>query len=112
MKHRILSLVLLAIAVLISVALYYSGNYVIYMLTYIFSFVFLLCGTIYAAPSIPEKILKSIVHALILAAQILLAVLVIRPASITGQFLALYRLMGVLVIFVPFAVYHLWRQSP
>lgn len=105
MKRRILPMgLLLAIIILSGTALYWNGNYVVYMLTYIFSFVFLLCYTVFETSAIPKKIVQVIVYALISAAQILFAVLVIRPVAATEQFFDLYRLLGVLIVFVPFLV--------
>lgn len=105
MKQRILSMgLLLAVIALAGIALYWDGNYVVYMLAYIFSFVFLLCGTVLAASATREKIVQVIVYALILAAQILFAALMMRPAGDDGQQFALYRLLGVLLVLVPFFV--------
>ncbi len=105
MKRRILPAgLLLIIVVLIGAVLYGNGNYVVYMLTYIFSFVFLLCFAVFAASTVLEKIVQTVVYALILAAQILFAVLVMRPADGTEQFFDLYRLLGVLIVLVPFLI--------
>lgn len=50
MKHRIFPMsLMLAMITLIGVVLYWNGNYVVYILAYIFSFVFLLCYAIFAA---------------------------------------------------------------
>lgn len=46
---------MLIITVFFGAAFYGNGNYVVYMLTYIFSFVFLLCLTIFAASTILQK---------------------------------------------------------
>lgn len=105
MKRRILPMgVLLGIIVLIGVALYWNGNYVVYMLTYIFSFLFLLCYAIFAASTILEKIVQVIVYALVLTVQILFAVLIIRPVDSNGLLFDLYRLLGVLMVLTPFLV--------
>lgn len=105
MKRRVLPAgVLLIIVVLAGAVLYENGNYIVYILTYIFSFVFLLCLTVFAASAILEKIVQTIVYALILAAQILFAVLIMRPADGTEQFFDLYRLLGVLIVLAPFLV--------
>lgn len=109
MKHRILPMsLLLAIIVLICTALYWNGDYVVYMLTYIFAFVFLLCYAAFAASTITEKIAQVMVYALILAAQILFSVLVMRPTFGTGQLFVLYRLLGVLIVFAPFLIRQVW----
>lgn len=105
MKRRILPLGLLwAITVLTGAALYWGGNYIVYMLTYIFSFVFLLCYTIFTASPILEKIVQAIVYALVLAAQILFAALIMRPADPYSPLFDLYRLLGVLIVLTPFLV--------
>ena len=99
-----------AIIVLLGAALYEAGNYVVDILTYSFSFSFLLCYALSSASAIREKILQTIVYALILAAQILFAVLVVRPADCAGQPFDPYRLLGVLIILVPFLVKRLWSM--
>ena len=64
MKRRILPAgLLLIIVVLIGAVLYGNGNYVVYMLTYIFSFVFLLCFAVFAASTVLEKIVQTVVYA-------------------------------------------------
>lgn len=105
MKQRIFpSGLLLAIIVLVNAALYWNGNYVVYILTYAFSFVFLLCYTIFSASAILEKVSQVIVYALVLAAQILFAVLVMRFSDGGGQSFDLTHLAGVLIVFVPFLI--------
>ncbi len=107
MKRRVLPAgLLLIIVILIGVALYGSGNDIVYMFSYIFSFVFLLCLTVFAASTVLEKIEQTIVYALILAAQILFAVLVMHPANGTEQLFDLYRLLGVLIVLAPFLIRH------
>lgn len=103
MKQRIFSTgLLLMIAVLTGAALYRSGNYVVYMLAYIFSFVFLLCLTAFEGDALQKKAARIAVYAVILAAQILFAALVVRPLCGAGQLPELYRLLSVLIILVPF----------
>lgn len=110
MKQRIFWIgLLLVVTALFCAALYWNGDYIIYILTYAFAFAFLLCYTIFDTSGIGEKIGQTTVYALILAAQILFAVLVMRPAS-GAEALGLYRLLGVLVIFVPFLVRQIWRS--
>lgn len=100
---------LLAIAALFGAVLYWNGNYIVYMLAYIFFFVLLLCGQVFLDASVLEKIVQVLVYALILAAQIVFAVLVIRPAAEGGPSFAPCRLLGVLVIFIPFLLKQLWK---
>lgn len=111
MKRCVLPVGLLAIAVLTGAALYWSGNYIVYMLAYTFSFVFLLCDAIFTVSSIPEKIMRAVVYALILAAQILFVVLVMRPVASSEPLFDLYRLVGVLIIPVPFLVRRLYGSD-
>ena len=101
---------LLVIAALIGAALYWNGNYVVYILTYVFSFVLLLCHTGFSASSAAEKIAHAIAYTLILAAQIVFAVLVVRPAAGSGPSCDLSRLPGVLIILVPVLVRQIWRS--
>lgn len=110
MKRCTLPAELLAILALIGAVLYWNGNYIVYMLAYIFSFLFLLCYVVFAASAIREKIAQGILYALILAAQILFAVLVMRPADGTGYLFDLYRLSGVLIVLIPFLVNGLWNS--
>lgn len=110
MKRRIFPMgLLLLIIALVGVALYWNGNYIVYILAYIFSFMFLLCYTVFAASAIKEKIAQVIIYALILAAQILFSVLVMRCAADNEQTFALYRLLGILIILIPFLVKKIWR---
>ena len=103
MKHRFLPMALLwIILALLGVVLYWNGNYAVYILAYTFSFVFLLCYAFFSAPNVLEKVVQGLIYALILAAQILFAVFVIRPADHVELPLNLYRLMGVLIILAPF----------
>ena len=91
---------LILIAFLMSVVLFLNGNYVVYILSYVFCFTFLFCHAVFSASTICEKIAQIIVYALILTAQILFAVLVIEPSK--NQ--ELCRLMGVIILFVPFLI--------
>lgn len=109
MKQRILPLgLLLAVLACTGAALYGNGSYVVYILTYVFSFALLLCDAVFAASSAPEKLVRAIVYALLLAAQIVFAVLVVRPAGGAGPVFDPYRLSGVLVTLVPFLVRQIW----
>lgn len=111
MKRRIFPAgLLLAITVLFCAALYWNGDYVVYMLTYIFSFAFLLCYTILTCSAIKETVIQIIIYTLILAAQILFSVLVIRSVAGTWQNIALCRLLGVLIIFLPFLIRQIRRS--
>lgn len=110
MKQRICSLIVLwAVLVFAGVILYRNGNFVAYLLAYIFSFVFLLCYMGLSPTSARQKIILGVVDALLLAAQILFAVLVLRPDCGREPAIALCRLFGVIIIPVPFLVHQLWR---
>ena len=77
MKQKIFSLCTFVIILLACTALFFSGDYVVYILAYIFSFIFLLCYTVFTASTILEKIVQTIIYGLIMAAQIVFDVLVI-----------------------------------
>lgn len=111
MKKYNFSMGLLWVVVaLLCAALYWNGNDIVYMLSYIFSFAFLFCYTIFSASTIKETIVQIVVYALILAAQILFVVFMMRSVSGTEQTIALCRLVGVLIVFVPFLVRRIWRS--
>lgn len=95
MKKRIFSMGMLQIVFRMCMALYWNGNYVVYMLTYIFGFVLILCHVIFSAATIWEKIAQTSVYSLIMAIQILFAIFVIRPSDNEGVIFDLCRLLGV-----------------
>lgn len=97
---------LLAIIALLCAALYGRGGCAVYILTYSFVFLFLLWGEIFSASPVREKAKRAVGYGLILAAQILFAVLAFRPAG-PGM---LYRLTGVLVVFSPLLVRCVWER--
>lgn len=97
---------LLAIIALLCAALYGNGSCAAYILAYSFAFLFLLCGEMFSAAPVREKAKRAVSYGLILAAQILFAVLVLQPAG-PGM---LYRLTGVLAVFFPFLVRYVWEQ--
>lgn len=105
MKQKFFSVCVFIIILLASTALFFSGDYVVYILAYIFSFVFLLCYTVLMDSSILEKIVQTIIYALIMAAQIVFDVLVLR-ALLEGnaESYRIGKLTGILLIFVPFLV--------
>lgn len=112
MKRKLLLLGLLsALLILTCAALYCSGDYVAYLLAYIFTFLFLLCRTVFSPLAPMEKLAQGLVYGLILAAQILFAVLILRPAPHIAPVFFLYRILGVLMIFAPVLVRLLWRLS-
>lgn len=109
MKKRIFPMgLLLMIVFLMCTVLFWNGNYVVYILSYVFSFTFLFCYAIFSATTILEKIAQTIVYALIMAAQILFAVLVIRPSGNDE----LCRLLGVVFLFTPFLVRQIFFLKP
>lgn len=99
---------LILIAFLMSVVLFLNGNYVVYILSYVFCFTFLFCHAVFSASTIGEKIAQIIVYALILASQILFAVLVVEPSK--NQ--ELCRLMGVIILFAPFLIRQIFFWKP
>lgn len=101
MKKRILPMgFLLMIIFLMCAVLFRNGNYVVYILSYVFCFILLLCHTVLLAADIREKIARTIVYALIMTAQILFAVLLIKQSGNDE----LCRLLGVIFLFAPFLV--------
>lgn len=103
MKKILIFAVSAAIALLVGAALYRGGNYTAYNLTYIFSFLFIACYAVFASPALPDKIVQVVLYALIMTAQILFNTLVIRTMGQNAAY-DLYRLLGVLVICVPYIV--------
>lgn len=105
MKKRSLSIGMLwLIGLLMCVVLYWNGNYIVYMLAYIFAFIFLLCHAVFSAYDIWGKIAQVIVFAIIMAVQILFAVFVIRPFTSGGLVFDLCRLSGTVFLFIPLLV--------
>lgn len=109
MKKRIFPMGLLSIIVfLMCVVLFLNGNYVVYILTYVFGFTFLFCYAVFSPSVIWEKIAQIIVYALIMTAQILFAVLIIR----TSENDELSRLLGAVFLFTPFPVRQIFFLRP
>ncbi len=109
MKQKLFSILTLGIILLACTALYFSGNYVIFILAYVFAFVFLLCYAVFSASTIPEKIAQIIVYALIMVSQILFDTLVIRKLQTEYDTISrLGSLIGILLIFIPFFVKQLF----
>lgn len=109
MKRKLFSVCAFAIILLACTALFFGGDYVVYILAYIFSFVFLLCYTVFAASTILEKIVQTLTYALILAAQIVFNVLVLRNL-LDGNIetYSLGKFLGIALIFIPFFVKQLF----
>lgn len=109
MKRKLFSVCAFAIILLACTALFFGGDYVVYILAYIFSFVFLLCYTVFAASTILEKIVQTLTYALILAAQIVFDVLVLRNL-LDGNIetYSLGKFLGIALIFIPFFVKQLF----
>lgn len=109
MKQKLFSVCTFVIILLACSALFFSGDYVVYILAYIFSFVFLLCYTIFAASTILEKIVQTLLYALIMAAQIVFDVLVLRSLlEGNADTYNLGKLLGIVIIFIPFLVKQLF----
>lgn len=105
MKQKFFSLCILAIILSACIALFFGGDYVVYILAYIFSFTFLFCYTVFGVLAISEKLVRTLIYALILAAQIVFDVLVLRGLlEGNGETYCLGQLIGILLIFIPFLV--------
>lgn len=97
----------LVLLLLFMLALYWGGNYVAYMLTYIFSFVFLCCHVCICHTPLSKKCLQILLQAVILAAQILTDILIIRPLTDMNGISSFVHVLAVAITLVPF----LLRQS-
>lgn len=105
MKQRLFSILILGVAALAGIALYFGGGYTAYNLAYIFLFVFLFFYALFSASTVLEKIVQIIVYALVMVVQILFNTLVFRSlfedSGIIGY---LCRLLGILFIFIPIMI--------
>lgn len=109
MKQKLFSILTLGIILLACTALFFSCNYVVFILAYVFSFVFLLCYAVFSSSTILEKIVQAIVYALIMVSQILFDTLVIRTLlKEINTICSLGKLLGILLIFIPFIVKQLF----
>ncbi len=103
MKRNFFSILTFVIILLACTALFFCGNYVVFILAYVFSFVFLLCYAVFSASTILEKIAQVIVYALIMVSQILFDVFVVRTMlKESDTVCSLGKLLGILLIFIPF----------
>lgn len=103
MKKIFTFLIAVVMLVLAAVALYLCEDYGTYNLVYIFCFVFIAAYGICAPSTIASKVAQVFIYGIILAAQILFNVLVIRSAA-SGPAYDLCRFLGVLAASVPFLV--------
>lgn len=109
MKQKLFFIMIFGIILLAGAALFFSSNYVAFILAYVFSFVFLFCYAVFSASTILEKIVQVIVYALIMVSQILFDILVIRTLlDGDSTICVLNKLLGVLLILVPFLVRQLF----
>lgn len=105
MKQKFFSVCAFIIILLACIPLFFSDDYVVYILIYIFSFVFLLCHTVFADSTILEKIVQTLFFALIMAAQIVFDVLVLRELiEGNADTCRLGKFIGILLIFIPFLI--------
>lgn len=105
MKRRGLSILLWGSVLLACATLYFSSNYVNFILAYIFSFVFLFFYAIFSASRIIEKIVQVIIYALIMVVQILFVTLVFCPLFENSDVIgSVSKLLSIVLIFVPFMV--------
>lgn len=103
MKKFLTSLVTVIMILLAGTALYMCENYTVYNLVYIFCFIFIAFYAICIPSAIPSKIAQVILYALIMAAQIVFNVLVIRTMKGDASY-DLSRLCGVFITAVPFII--------
>lgn len=109
MKQKIFSLCTFVIILLACTSLFFSGDYVVYILAYILSFIFLLCYTVFTASTVLEKIVQTIIYALIMATQIVFDVLVLRTLLESNhKTCVLGKLLATVLIFIPFLVKHIF----
>lgn len=111
MKKRTLSLILLLMIVIAVIALFLGGDYSSYNLVYIFSFIFLFFFTLFSSSTAVQKIITIVIYALIMVAQILVNTYLIRPLEGPQIIYQLNRLLGVLLVFIPFLVERLFSQK-
>lgn len=105
MKHRCFSLLLYASVFLSCAILYFSSNYVNFILAYVFSFVFLFLYAVFSASKVLEKIVQAIIYALIMVVQILFVTLVFRPLfEASNMISSISKILSVVLIFAPFMV--------
>jgi len=88
---------------MLCIALYVHGDYVSYILAYVFVFIFFLCYIIFIPSTHWEKATQITIYALILAAQILFAILFIHSDE-DYVVMALYRLLGSVLLLSAFPV--------
>lgn len=105
MKEKLLFVMMVGIILLACAALFWGGSYAAFLLAYVFAFGFLFCCTAFSAASALEKVKQLLVYALIMAAQIVFAVLILRTLLEGGMTDGrLGKLAGAALIFVPFLV--------
>ena len=105
MKRKLFILLTFLIIFLACAALFLSSSYVVFILAYVFSFIFLFCYTIFSASTILEKIAQAIVYALIMVSQILFDIFVIRTLlKESNTICSLGKILGILLIFIPFFI--------
>lgn len=103
MKKFLSCLSAVIMILLACVALYLCENETVYNLVYIFCFIFIAFYAIFSPSAILSKIVQVILYAIIMSAQIVFNVLVIRTMDQDISY-NMYRLLGVLVTMVPFLV--------
>jgi len=104
MKQRSFLVILLPIIVLACAALYWGGDYTSYNLVYIFCFVFLFFFAVFSSSTVWQKVIQVVVYALIMVAQILINTFLVRPVDGNGLTYYLCRLLGLLIVFIPFLI--------
>lgn len=94
---------LFLILTLLCAALYFHGDYVSYILSYVFVFIFFLCYIIFTPATQWEKATQITIYGLILAAQIVFTILFIHSDE-DYIVMALYRFLGSIFLLAVFPV--------
>lgn len=105
MKQKLFSILTFGIILLACTALFFYANYVVFILAYVFSFVFLLCYAVFSESTILEKVAQVFIYALIMTSQILFDVMIIRTMlKESGMVCSLGKILGILLIFISFFI--------
>ena len=84
--------------------LYWLGGYVIFNITYVLCFIFLIFHVLCSISTGLKKTIQLFVDAVIMVLQILFNTLILRPLIGAGAIYSVFRLLGVLLILAPFVV--------
>lgn len=104
MKKSIINLGLAAVVILLCMMLFFVGNYVMFLIFYVFNFVILLCYILSLNVEPGKKAFQILLCAAVLAAQIVFSVLVIRPLETEGELGMFRQFVSTAFLFVPYLV--------